>query len=143
MKTLLILAESIGVDESIDSKIIEIVREFSDGNEIHTYSKEFTLGESGEYLRMKGVKIHTQAITLVATMPEEYDAVIAFDEWAVKNVAQFKTEKKIRASEKSDLLSISDTINVQTKKPEIKVADTEIKVKSKTVARKAPIKKKK
>lgn len=108
---ILILAESIGTDEAVDSKIKGIVREFSDDNEVHTYSSRFELSEAGEYIRMKGVAIHTLGTTLVATMPQEYGAIIAFDEWAKKASAPFVSEKKILVTEKANDISLIKEIN--------------------------------
>lgn len=119
MKKILIVAENIGVDETEnqDSKIVEIVREFSDENEVHVYAKKIILNDAGDYLRMKGLGMHTQDITLVANMPQDFDVVIAMDAWAVKMAGQFDAKKKIRLSEKSTLISLSAEINKkETKK---------------------------
>lgn len=119
MKKILIVAENIGVDEKVDSKIIEIVREFSDEMDIHTYSRQFLLNESGEYLRMKGIAVHNQAVTLTSDMPQEYFAIITFDVWAIKNSAQFKAEKEIRVQEDSQLINLIRE-NKKEEKPEPK-----------------------
>lgn len=118
---ILILAENIGVDEAIDTKIQGIVREFSDDSEIHTYSRQFVMSAVGEYIRAKGIAIHTFEGTLVALIPKEYDAIIAFDAWAMKNSAPFTSEKKIRVTEKADGISLIKEINA---KPIAKPAKT-------------------
>jgi hypothetical protein len=116
MKKILIVAENIGVDENVDSKIINIVREFSDDIDIHTYSRQFILNESGEYLRMKGIAVHNHAVTLTADMPQEYFAIIAFDVWAVKSTGMFTADKKIRVGEKTSSISIIKELNAEDKK---------------------------
>ena len=113
MKKILIVAERIGSEDTSDqdSKIVNIVREFSDENEVHVFAQRITLNEDGDYLRMKGIGMHTQDITLVANMPQDFDVVIAMDTWGVKMAGQFDAKKKIRLSEKSTLISLSAEIN--------------------------------
>jgi hypothetical protein len=119
MKKILIVAEIIGSEDTSDqdSKIVNIVREFSDENEVHVYAKKIILNDAGDYLRMKGLRMHTQDITLVTNMPQDFDVVIAMDAWAVKMAGQFDAKKKIRLSENSKLVSLSAEINKkETKK---------------------------
>ena len=108
MKEILIMAERIGVDEteSQDSKIVDLVRELADENILHIYAKSVVLNDAGEYIRMKGVEIHTQAITLVVNMPKKYDAIVAFDIWAMKSANLFESEKKIKVSQKTKVEGI-------------------------------------
>jgi hypothetical protein len=113
MKTILIVAERIGVDETAeqDSKIVDIVREMADENIIHVYARSIVLNDAGDYLRMKGVELHTQAVTMVINMPHKYDAIIAFDMWGMKNSGLFEATKKIRITKDSTSLKISQAIN--------------------------------
>lgn len=113
---ILILAENIGVDEAVDTKIKSIVREFADDGEIHTYSRQFVMSESGDYIRSKGVTINTFEGTLVALIPKEFDAIIAFDTWAMKHSASFISDKKIRVTEKASDISLIKEINSKTSK---------------------------
>ncbi len=108
MKKILIIAERIGAEDTDkqDSKIVEIVRELSDMNEIHIYARSIALNEAGDYMRMKGVELHTQAVTLVVNMPKEYDVLISFDMWSMKQAGLFTSEKKIKVGEKTKLSDI-------------------------------------
>lgn len=131
---ILIIAEEIGVNEEVDSKIKGIVREFSDDSEIHTYSRKFYLSEDGEYLRMKGVEIHTIETTLVATIPKEYDAIIAFDNWAKKESASFSSAKKILVTDKATDRSLIEEINEkEVKQPSQPVKKPKEKQKAKAM----------
>lgn len=114
---ILILAESIGTNDVVDEKIVGIVREFSDDSEIHTYSRKFVLGDAGEYIRIKRVAIHTLESTLVANMQNEYDALVAFDDWAIKASAPFVSEKKIRVTDNASVISLIKEINGKQIKP--------------------------
>lgn len=139
MKNILIAVERIGAEDTElqDSKIVEVVREFADENIIHVYARSIVLNEYGDYLRGKGIELHTQGITPIANMQNEFDVVIAFDVWGVKNSGQFKAEKKIRVGEKSTLISLSSEINKKEAKPESKpVAKPKAKPKARTAAKK-------
>jgi hypothetical protein len=112
------MAERIGAEdtEKQDSKIVDLVREFADENTIHVYARSIVLNDAGDYLRMKGVELHTQAITLVTNMPKEYDVLIAFDTWSMKSAGLFTSTKKIRVSEKTTVFNISKEINKKESK---------------------------
>lgn len=111
IKNILIVIEKIGENEKIDSKVKEIVKAFADENELHIYAKEVILNEIGEYIRMKGVIIHTQSVTLITNVPKEYDAILAFDAWAMKSAGLFNASKKIKVGEKTKLFDISRELN--------------------------------
>lgn len=104
----MIMAERIGHEDTgkQDEKIVEIVRELADENIIHIYARSVVLNEYGDYLRMRGVEIHTQAVTLVVNMPHEYDAIIAFDTWSMKSAGLFQSDKKIKVGDKTKVFDI-------------------------------------
>lgn len=91
MKKILLVAEYIGREghELTDEKIQVFVRRFNDENEIHVFCKEFILNEAGDYIRSKGVQIHTVENGSVIYAPKEYDNVVALDDWANQNIAMF------------------------------------------------------
>jgi hypothetical protein len=122
MKNILIAVERIGAEDTKlqDEKIVEFVRELADENIIHVYASSIVLNEYGDYLRAKGIELHTQSITPVANISQEFDVVVAFDVWGVKNSGQFQVEKKIRVSKESTLESLSNEINKKAEKPESK-----------------------
>ena len=108
MKTILIMAERIGHEDTSkqDEKIVEIARELGDENILHVYARSIVLNEHGDYLRAKGIELHTQAITLVVNIPHEYDAIIAFDKWSMKSAGLFQSDKKISVGEKTKVFDI-------------------------------------
>jgi hypothetical protein len=108
MKTILIMAERIGHEDTgkQDEKIVEIARELGDENILHVYARSVVLNEYGDYLRMKGIEIHTQPVTLVVNMPHDYDAIIAFDTWSMKQANLFASDKKIKVGEKTKVFDI-------------------------------------
>jgi hypothetical protein len=133
MKDILIAVERIGAEDTNaqDERIVEIVRELADENIVHVYASSVVLNEYGEYLRAKGIELHTQGGTSVADMQNEFDVIIAFDIWGVKNSRQFQAPKKIRVQEDSTLMSLVSEINKKEEKPELK-ADPKPKPKPKT-----------
>ncbi|MDY0388410.1 MAG: hypothetical protein RBT65_15070, partial [Methanolobus sp.] len=94
MKKILLVAEFVGREghELTDEKMQVFVRRFSDENEIHVYCKEFLLNESGDYIRAKGVQIHTAENGSIIYAPKEYDNVVALDDWANQNIAMFTAQ---------------------------------------------------
>jgi len=120
MKNILILVEKVGVDEIVDAKLIKLAREYCDDNIVSFYSREFVLNQAGEYLRAKGVNIYIQSVTLMSSIPNEQDVIVAFDVWGVKNSGSFQAGKKIRVSEESSLKSIIGEINKKEIKPSVK-----------------------
>ena len=94
MKKILLVAEYVGREghELTDEKIQVFVRRFNDENEIHVYCKEFILNEAGDYVRSKGVQIHTAENGSIIYAPKEYDNVIALDDWANQNIALFTAQ---------------------------------------------------
>ena len=122
MKNILIAVERIGAEDTElqDSKIVEIVREFADENIVHVYAQSIVLNEYGDYLRAKGIALHTQGVTPLGDIEKEFDVIIAFDVWGVKNSVQFQAEKKIRVGSDSTPESISSEIRKKEVKPEPK-----------------------
>lgn len=94
MKKILLAVEFVGRDgfQQTDEKLQEFVRKFNDLNEIHIYCKQFVLNEAGDYIRSKGVNIHTAENGSVVNAPREFDEIVAMDSWANQNIAMFTTQ---------------------------------------------------
>jgi hypothetical protein len=127
MKDILIAVERVGAEDTNaqDERIVEIVRELADENIVHVYASSVVLNEYGEYLRAKGIELHTQGGTSVADMQNEFDVIIAFDIWGIKNSRQFQAPKKIRVQEDSTLMSLVSEINKKEEKKEVEDEDEE------------------
>ena len=91
MKTILLVVENIGKEghELTDEKVQIFIRRFNDDNEIHIYCKELILNETGEYVRSKGVQVHTAENGSIVFAPKTYDTIIAMDSWANQNIGMF------------------------------------------------------
>lgn len=94
MKKILLVVEYIGKEnfELSDEKIRLYVHRYSDDAEIHLYCKECIMNEAGDYVRSKGVQIHTAENGSIVYAPKDYDHIITYDEWANHNIAMFKAE---------------------------------------------------
>lgn len=93
MKKILLAVEYIGKEgfELSDEKIVNFVKRYSDDNEIHVYCRDCFMNESGEYIRMKGVIIHTEMFPNIPEYPME--KAMAFDDWGMEASKSFKVEE--------------------------------------------------
>jgi len=116
MKEILIIAEFVGKEETEqnDAKIVDFVRAAVDTSEIHFYSKQFILNKHGEYIRTKGVKIHSPED--LSMMPMEYDKIVATDSWAKTVARQFKVRNAEQPSAPEK--PMSQVMQEQTEKEE-------------------------
>ena len=94
MKKVLIAVEFVGRPdtETTDRKIVEFIRAYADFNEIHVYCSDLVLNETGEYIRMKQLKVFHE---FARVSDEDYDKIMAVDPWAKKQVSMMnKSETK-------------------------------------------------
>jgi len=92
MKKILLAVEYVGKEgfEESDQKLVDCVRRYKDGSEMHLLCKDLIMNEAGDYVRMKGVEIHT-SLGVNLLVDANFDEIMAFDEWgtnAVRHLSQ-------------------------------------------------------
>lgn len=126
MKKILLVVEFVGRDgfQQTDEKLQEFVRQLNDLNEIHIYCKQFVLNEVGDYIRSKGVTIHTAENGSVVNAPREFDEIVTMDSWANQNVSMFKAKSTAKHETKEEVsIEIGETAKVTYDMESKKVAD--------------------
>lgn len=133
MKKVLIAVEFVGrpETEASDKKIVEFVRAYSDFNEIHLYCSDLVLNETGEYIRMKQLKVFHD---FAQVSSEEYDKILAVDPWAKKQVSMMNHGEP-RRQEKSEPMELeTEKEEKPIKKARIKDASVKYDASTKKIA---------
>jgi len=125
MKKILLAVEYVGREgfEESDKKIVDYIRTYNDFNEIHVLCREFILNDTGEYIRAKGIDVHTTENNSVVNAPKDYDEIVAVDQWANANIAMFNTKNIEKMPETKEEETCDKSVEIEYDMKGRKIAD--------------------
>jgi hypothetical protein len=139
MKKVLLILNEIFDYNATEMFCVSLARELHDAEiEPIIYAGSVTGNESTDRLHEKGIQVYDSEHNDKTGIPENVDAIIALDDWAIDNVPKkTKGEIKIKISNTSEVdLSVAmivEKLNVMPKNNEEKKEDSESEIMENTI----------